>query len=155
MTTIIMNESTFQVEPFVRYKENRIKGHFTQESLPGRKITSLTMAIVKISSLKLTMDSVLAQLKLKEVWGFVLNDSGGVLSTFVTLRFNLSSIDPGQIYQLNFVPFKTDIGTSFMVNGVSRNPLTNIEKFALEAANDILNSEINFCHDEKLNQIVI
>jgi len=155
MTVMTINESMFQVEPFVRYKENRVKGHFTVKTLPGQEFASLNMAIVKINSLTLTIDSVLAQLPVKEVWGFVLNNSGGILSTFVTLQLELPPIEPGKIYQLGFLPFKTDIGKSFRLNAVPRNPMNDIEKFALEAANDILNSEIDFCHDERLNQIVI
>lgn len=152
MTTITINESCFQVDPFVRYKENRVKGHFTVQ---GQEFPSLNMAIVKINSLTFTIDSVLAQLPLKEVWGFVLNDSGGTLSTFITLRLELTSIEPGKIYELDFLPFKSDIGKGFMVNAFPRNPINYTEKYALEAANDILNSEIDFCHDGRLNQIVI
>lgn len=152
MTTITINESSFQVQPFVRYKENRVKGHLV---LQGQEFLSLNMAIVKINNRTLTIDSVLAQLSVKEVWGFVLNDSGGILSTFMTLRFNLSSIEPGKIYELYFLPFKTDISKSFMLNAFPRNPMNDTEKYALEAADDILNSAINFCHDERLNKIVI
>jgi len=152
MTTITINESSFQVQPFVRYKENRVKGHF---ALQGQEFYSLNMAIVKINNRTLTIDSVLAQLSVKEVWGFVLNDSGGILSTFMTLRFNLSSIEPGKIYELDFLPFKTDLSKSFMLNAFPRNPMNDTEKYALEAADDILNSAIDFCHDERLNKIVI
>lgn len=152
MTTITINESSFQVEPFVRYKENRVKGHFTLE---GQEFSSLNMAIVKINHLTLTIDSVLARLPITEIWGFVLNDSGGTLSTFVTVKRDFLPIEPGKIYELGFVPFKTDLGKGFMVNAFPRNSVNNIEKYALEAANYILNSEINFCHDEILNQLII
>ncbi|MEG4574279.1 hypothetical protein QUA56_16540 [Microcoleus sp. N3A4] len=153
MTIITINESSFQVQPFVRYKENRVKGHFSL--VEGQKFPSLNMAIVKINSLTLTLDSVLARLPIKEIWGFVLNDSGGTLSTLLTLKHDLPPIEPGKIYELDFLPFKSDIGKGFMLNAFSRNPMTDAEKYALEVADDILNSEIDFCHDERLNQVVI
>lgn len=142
----------FRYSPLSAEEENRVKGHF---ALQGQEFPSLNMAIVKINNPTVTIDSVLAQLSVKEVWGFVLNDSGGILSTFMTLRFNLSSIEPGKIYELDFLPFKTDIWKGFMLNAFPRTPMNDTEKYALEAADDILNSAINFCHDERLNQIVI
>ncbi|MEG4857096.1 hypothetical protein QUB75_04720 [Microcoleus sp. K1-B6] len=102
------------------------------------------MAIVKINHLTLTIDSVLARLPITEIWGFVLNDSGGTLSTFVTVKRDFLPIEPGKIYELGFVPFKTDVGKGFMVNAFPRNSVNDIEKYALEAADDILNSEIIF-----------
>ncbi|MEG3908674.1 hypothetical protein QT979_13415 [Microcoleus sp. w2-18bC1] len=152
MAKIIINESSFQVEPFVRYKENRVKGHFT---LQNQEFPSLNMAIVKMNHLTLTLDSVLARLPITEIWGFVLNDSGGTLSTLITVKRDLPAIEPGKIYELGFLPFKTDIGKGFMLNAFTRNPVNNTEKYALEAADDILNCEIDFCHDKKLNQVVI
>ncbi|MEG4838357.1 hypothetical protein [Microcoleus sp. B9-D4] len=159
MTIIRINESSFQVEPFVRYKENRVKGYFVLE---GQEFPSLNMAIIKINHLTLTIDSVLARLPITEIWGFVLNDSGGTLSTFVTVKRDFlpmrsapASYEPGKIYELGFVPFKTDVGKGFMVNAFPRNPVNVNEKYALEAAEDILHSAIDFCQDERLNQIVI
>jgi len=152
MTTITINESSFQVEPFARYKENRVKGYFVLE---GQEFPSLNMAIVKMNHLTLTIDSVLARLPITEIWGFVLNDSGGTLSTFITVKRDFLPIEPGKIYELGFLPFKTALGKGFMVNAFPRNPVNVNEKYALEAADDILQSAIEFCHDEKLNQIVI
>ncbi|MEG4424990.1 MULTISPECIES: hypothetical protein [unclassified Microcoleus] len=150
MTTITINESSFQVEPFVRYKENRVKGHF---SLQSQEFSSLNMAIVKIKSRTLTLDSVLASLPVNEIWGFVVNDSGGTLSTVLTLKRDLPPIEPGKIYELDFLPFKTAQGKGFMLNAFPRNPMNDIEKYALEVADDILHSEIDFCQDKRLNEM--
>lgn len=150
MTIITVNQSSFQVEPFVRYKENRVKGHFTLE---GLEFPSLNMAIVKMNNRILKINSVLGVLPVTEIWGFVINDSGGTLSTFVTAQRKIPPIEPEKIYELDFLPFKSQLGKGFMLNTFPRNPSNDNEKFGLEIAHDILNSAIDYCRDERLNKI--
>ncbi|MEG5035322.1 hypothetical protein [Microcoleus sp. AT3-D2] len=150
MTIITVNQSSFQVEPFLRYKENRVKGHFTLE---GLEFPSLNMAIVKINSRILKINSVV--LPMTEVWGFVINDSGGTLSTFLTAQREIPPIEPEKIYELDFLPFNPRLGKGFMLNTFPRNPNNDHEKFGLEIAHDILNSAIDYCRDERLDEIQV
>ncbi|MEG5063154.1 hypothetical protein QUB33_05970 [Microcoleus sp. B3-A4] len=152
MTIITVNQSSFQVEPFLRYKENRVKGHFTLE---GLEFPSLNMAIVKINPRILKINSVLGVLPVTEVWGFVINDSGGTLSTFVTAQREFPSIEPDKIYEFDFLPFKSPLGKGFMLNTFPRNLNNDHEKFGLEIANDILTSAIDYCRDERLDAITL
>ena len=152
MTEIIINDCGFQVQPFVRYKENRLKGKLI---CLDKEISSFDMAIVSINQQSMNVGGI-ARIPLVEVWGFVLdNPKDCILSTFISLRFDLKTPDFEQIYHLDFVPFQTDIGQVFKLNATGRYPKSQFEKYALEAAVDIRQSEFNFCHDENLKQVTI
>jgi hypothetical protein len=153
MTEILIDDYSFQVEPFVRYKENRLKGKLTLTS--GEEMSSLDMAIVRINQQSMNVGGI-ARIPLVETWGFVLdNPDNCILSTLIALRFDLKTPDFEQIYHLDFVPFQTDMGQVFKLNVTGRYPKNQFEKYALEVAEDIRQSEFNFCHDENLKHLTI
>lgn len=152
MTQIVINNHTFQVQPFVRYKENRLKGKLI---LLDKEISSLDMAIVKITQQSMNVGGI-ARIPLMEIWGFVVDQPDNcILSTLIALRLDLKTPNFEQIYHLNFVPFHTDTREVFKLNATARNPRDKFEKYALEVAEDIRQSEVNFCHDENLKQVRI
>jgi len=157
MTQININGYDFQVEPFVRYKEDRLRGRLLLTS--GEALESVEMAIVKIRQRFLNVGE-LASIPVSEIWGFVLepNTLSNVLSTLITLRFDLTqeNLDPHKIYHLFFKKYEQElIKPVFKLNATTRNPVTIIQKFALEAAQDIAKSKIDFCHDPNLKDVRI
>ena len=152
MTQVLIEDYSFQIEPFVRYKENRLKGKLI---FLDKEISSFNMAIISINQQSMNVGGI-ARIPLVEVWGFVLdNPKNCILSTFLTLRFDLKTPDFEQIYHLDFVPFQTDISQVFKLNATGRYPKNQFEKCALEVGEDIRQSEFNFCHDENLKQVRI
>ncbi|MEG3899014.1 MULTISPECIES: hypothetical protein [unclassified Microcoleus] len=152
MTEIVVNNSTFQVQPFVRYKEDRLKGKLI---LSEKELSSVDMAIVKIKPGSMNVGGI-ARIPLVEIWGFVVdNPDKCVLSTLIALRFDLETPDFEEIYHLHFLPFHTDTREVFKLHSTARNPKNKFEKYALEVAQDINQSQINFCYDENLKNVTI
>ena len=161
MTQVLVNDSIFQVQPFVRYKENRLKGEFISEIVEtgSEPVSTIDMAIVKINQISMNIGGI-ARIPLVEVWGFVvgINEKQpqySNLSTFISLRFDLETTNYDKIYHLHFLLFHTDTRQVYKLHSTGLNPQNNFEKFALEVAQDIRESAINFCCDPNIKNVTI